>query len=107
MDRGDVEELKCWIGIVRLPAIRDYWASDERMPRRYHQIRMTLEQIKRCFHIPDPDMEPEDSEPFTWHHKAESLFTQLRYASHRYCMPSSNIYIDEAMVRLQVVLGTL
>lgn len=105
-----VQDIKCWLGIViymgvvQLGAVRDYWRRDGLFPS--HDIsdymsQTRFEDIKRYLHITPPDTAAYDStsKRRLWHQKVDPLLNQLRHASQAYRVPSSNIAIDEAIIR--------
>jgi hypothetical protein len=108
------EEVGVWIGIVmymgvhRSPAIADYWKHDDKNPLhpiRTHMSQTRFEQIKRYLHIESPSAPKEQKDPSTgkvtrfWHSKVDPILDQLRKSSQRYRTPSTNVAIDEAMIR--------
>ena len=102
-------ELGQWIGIViymgvvKLPALADYWCRHDISP--VHRIcdymtQTWFGQIRRYLHVSAPAhgdvAAPENS---GWHSKVDPLLNHLRYSSQRFRMPSTHIAIDEAMIR--------
>ena len=78
-------ELKIWfgiviyMGIVKLPRVRDYWSSDPKFPKHNIVQEMTItrfQQIKRYLHISDLD-----SEMLHWYSKVEPLASHIRNIS--------------------------
>jgi hypothetical protein len=108
------EEVGVWIGIVmymgvhQSPAIADYWKHDDQTPLhpiRTHMSQTRFEQIKRYLHIESPSVPKEKKDPSTgkvtrfWHSKVDPILAQLRESSQHYRTPSTNVAIDEAMIR--------
>jgi hypothetical protein len=104
------EEIGQWLGIVLYmgvhvsPAVADYWKHDGMNPS--HPITQWMsqtryEQIKRYFHVASPDAElfDKDRKKRLWHAKVDPVLDQLRKSSKAYRMPSSNVAVDEAMIR--------
>jgi hypothetical protein len=102
-------DIKCWLGIViymgvvGLPAVRDYWSTDGLLPSHdiCHYMSLTRwEDIKGYLHIASPDAATHDpTGKKLWHQKIDPLLNQVRYAAQSYRIPSSNIAIDEAIIR--------
>lgn len=102
-------DIKCWLGIViymrvvGLPAVRDYWSTDGLLPSHDICNYMSLtrwEDIKGYLHIASPDAATHDpTGKKLWHQKIDPLLNQVRYAAQCYRIPSSNIAIDEAIIR--------
>jgi hypothetical protein len=115
-----------YMGVHREPSVECYWRTkQEEGPLHTVRLYMSLvrfQQLKRYIHIspweihrkgangmptlPDiqgiiDDAEQCDPEllPSVWWHKVEPALTQLRKASMLYYTPSSNVSIDECMVR--------
>ena len=104
-----VEEIKCWLGIViymgviNLLAVRDFWRHDSLFPTHdftTYMTQMRFEDIKGCSHISPPYQKAiDDDGRHSWHGKVELLMQQIRNSSQDYRVPSSNISIDETMIR--------
>ena len=102
-------EIKCWLGIViymgvvNLPAVRDFWRHDGLFPTHdfaTYMTQMRFEDIKGCFHVTPPHQKAiDDSGRRLWHGKVELLMQQVRNSSQNYRVPFSYISIDEAMIR--------
>ena len=61
---------------------------------------MRFEQIERYFHIASPDaryISPEGTR--LWHSKVDPILKQLRIGSQSYRMPSTNVAVDESIIR--------
>lgn len=102
-------DLKLWIGICiymglfSAPAVEDYWKHDGLHPTHPITMYMSLnrfQQIKRYLHISAVDL-PKHSTTgrHLWHGKVDPLLNQLCHASQSLRIPSSNVSIDEAMIR--------
>ncbi|PKY32993.1 hypothetical protein RhiirB3_394451 [Rhizophagus irregularis] len=98
-----IKEFRIWLailiyaGVFKLPSIRDYWNRDNKFPEHKITTFMSLvcfEQIKRFMHISDCTVQP----PF-WYSKVDPLATHIQTISKSICMPSSNISVDEIIVR--------
>jgi len=99
------DELKIWLGIsihmgcIGLPPSH-YWKNDgkllgkEGLSTSQFMSSMRFQQIRRYLHITPPDLVPS-----SWYGKIKPAFDQLRLASQTYRIPSSNVTIDEAMLR--------
>ncbi|GES98581.1 hypothetical protein RCL_jg5468.t1 [Rhizophagus clarus] len=77
--------------------IRDYWNRDNKFPEHKISTFMSLirfEQIKRFIHISDCTAPL----PF-WYSKVNPLATHIQTVSKSICVPSSNISVDEMIVR--------
>jgi hypothetical protein len=103
-----VSELRCWIGILiymgvcRMPAVEDYWKHDGLYPTHHICDYMSLtrfEQIRRYFHVAHPDAPKEVNGRRLWYAKVDPILNQLRNASQTYRNLSSNVSIDECMIR--------
>jgi hypothetical protein len=103
-------ELGGWIGIVIYmgvhcsPALADYWAHrnglNPKHPTSDYMSQTHFEQVKRYFHVAAPDIPKETPKKRQlWHGKVDPILEQLRKSSQAYCVPSTNISIDEAMIR--------
>ncbi|CAG8805876.1 2702_t:CDS:2, partial [Cetraspora pellucida] len=80
-----------------LPSIRDYWNVDSRFPEHKIVTFMTLlhfEQIKRFMHISDCTIPP-----LHWYSKLDLLTSHIQTISKSICILSSNVSIDEMIVR--------
>ena len=101
-----IGELQCWIGIiiymgvVDIPAVKDYWKGGLYPDHGWtsYLSATRFEEIKRYFHISQCSDTPEQP-PHFWHHKVDPLLNQLQWASQQYRLPSTNITLDEAMIR--------
>lgn len=103
------KDIKLWVGIsiymglFSVPAVDDYWKHDELHPTHPITQYMTLnrfQQIKRYLHISPINIpKTTSSGRRLWHGKIDLLLNQLRQASQSLRVPSSNISIDEAMIR--------
>lgn len=86
-----------YMGIFRLPCVEDYWSTNPSYPQHSIAHFMTLvrfQQLKRFLHVSHPDL-PEEH----WYSKVEPLTTKLAQDFARYYIPSSNVSIDEMIVR--------
>jgi len=82
-----VEEIKCWLGIViymgvvSLPAVRDFWRHDSLFLAHDFTSHMTLmrfEDIKGSLHIsPQHETSVDDDGRQLWHAKVEVLLQQV------------------------------
>lgn len=98
-------EMCIWLGItihmglIGLPPAH-YWRRDGRLlsrdglPTISYMNQMRFEQLRRYFHVSPPDQDGP-----LWHSKIDPLLDQIRNASQQYRVPSSNITMDEAMIR--------
>lgn len=90
-----------YMGIFQQPTTHDHWkASDEYPQHRFTQY-MTLtrfHQIKRFFHVSPPS---EPSKNDSWFSKVEPLSSKLESAFRRYYVPSTDVSVDEMMVRFK------
>jgi hypothetical protein len=103
------QEIGAWIGIVlymgvhRSPAIPDYWRHDGLSPTHpitNYMSQTRFEQVKRYFHVSDLDEVTVTAKGRRlWHCKVDPLLDQLRKSSQAYRLPSSNVSVDEAMIR--------
>ncbi|GES95040.1 piggyBac transposable element-derived protein 4-like [Rhizophagus clarus] len=98
-----IKEFRIWLailiyaGVFKLPSIRDYWNRDNKFPEHKISTFMSLirfEQIKRFIHISDCTAPL----PF-WYSKVNPLATHIQTVSKSICVPSSNISVDEMIVR--------
>ncbi|PKY61043.1 hypothetical protein RhiirA4_280836, partial [Rhizophagus irregularis] len=99
-----ISELKIFIailiymGIFKLPAIRDYWQTKHHYPKHNITKFMTcvrFEQIKRYFHVSSII----DQENKTLFSKLEPLSTHIKNISQKHYIPSSNVSVDEMIAR--------
>lgn len=113
----------CYMGIVRLPAVRMYWSSANLLPTHEpmrHIILKRFEQIKRYFKVASPEMERRaaeyvkankdkrrwdplpanvDSEYIDWTRKTNRLLQRILRTTRMLVYPGSNNAVDEMMVR--------
>jgi hypothetical protein len=115
-----------YMGVHQEPNVECYWKNDIR-DGPIHTVRLYMsltrfQQLKRYLHISPWEINrkgangrplPQDIQgpidnaeqcdaaqlPDVWWHKVKPVFTQLRQASTLYYTPSSNVSIDEVMVR--------
>lgn len=98
-----------YMGVHISPSDEDYWRTDEEplhMPRRFIGLKR-FEQIKRFFHVADPDPEAAIQEAIKlnlkpnqmWWYKLEPFASRLRAACLQYWKPSNAVSIDETMIR--------
>lgn len=98
-----------YMGVHISPSDEDYWRTDEEplhMPRRFMGLKR-FEQIKRFFHVADPDPEAAIQEAIKlnlkpnqmWWYKLEPFASRLRAACLQYWKPSNAVSIDETMIR--------
>ena len=104
-------ELMCWLGIlvniglVRLPAVSDFWRGEHDTLWPHHDFcqymgQTGFEEIKRYFHISAPDAPKTSPEGYRlWHSEVDPLVDVLRTSSQQYRIPQSNITVDEVMMR--------
>lgn len=92
-----------YVGVHGSPSIPDYWKHDFLNPTHPITDFMTqtrFEQIKRFFHIFDPDGETITATGHRlWHAKVDPLLDKLQKSAQAYRLPSTNVSIDEAMIR--------
>jgi len=96
-------ELIIWIalviyqGLFKLPSINQYWNEDPKLPIHNISKQMTLkrfEQIKRYLHVSSPAATINN-----YFEKLEPLLSKIRDVSKQLYTPSSNVSVDEMMVR--------
>ena len=96
-------ELVIWIAIViyqglySMPSNENYWNTDSRTPVHEisrHMKLLRYEQIKRYLHISPPEGSSRD-----FFDKLEPLLSHVRDTSKRLYTPSSNVSVDEMMIR--------
>lgn len=98
-----------YMGVHISPRDEDYWQTMEEpihMPRRFMGLKR-FQQIKRFFHVADPDPEAAVNEAMRlnlkpsqmWWYKLEPFASHLRIACLRYWKPSNAVSIDETMIR--------
>ena len=99
----DSKELIIWIalviyqGLFKLPSLNQYWNEDPKFPIHHISKQMSLkrfEQIKRYLHISPPMATIND-----YFEKLEPLLSKIRDVSKQLYTPSSNVSVDEMMVR--------
>lgn len=90
-----------YMGIFQQPTTLDYW----KMSDEYHQHRFTqymtltrFHQVKHFFHI-SPPSEPNNND--SWFSKVEPLSSKLGSAYCRYYVPSTDVSVDEMIVRFK------
>lgn len=96
-----------YMGVHVEPQIEDYWQTDlKKGPLHTIPTHISLrrfEQIKRYLHIscPEEDVRLGRNQPAntTWWYKLEPLSSHLQASFQGYYSPSSNVSIDELMVR--------
>jgi hypothetical protein len=97
------------MGVHISPSDEDYWQATEEpihMLRRFMGLKR-FQQIKRFFHVADPDPEASVQEAMKlnlkpnqmWWYKLEPFASHLRAACLQYWEPSSAVSIDETMIR--------
>jgi hypothetical protein len=108
-----LEELYVFIGVIvymgvhEEPAIPMYWNSDFNKgplhPITNHISLQRFQQIKRHCHISDPQSDEESGYHLPsnkiWWYKLEPLASSIQASSQRLYSPSSEVSIDELMVR--------
>lgn len=104
-----VKELRVWIGICiymgifKSPALEDYWKHDGLHPLHPITKYMSLtrfEQVKRYLHVSPVNIPTHTTDGCRlWHGKIDILLDQLCKSSQAYRVPSTNISIDEAIIR--------
>jgi hypothetical protein len=98
-----------YMGVHISPSDEDYWQTDEEpihMPRKFMGLKR-FQQIKRFFHVADPNPEAAVQEAMKlnlkpsqiWWYKLEPFASQVRRACLQYWEPSSAVSIDETMIR--------
>lgn len=98
-----------YMGVHISPSDEDYWRTDEEpihMPRRFMGLKR-FQQIKRFFHVADPDPEAAVQEAMRlnlkpnqmWWYKLEPFAPRLRAACLQHWKPSNAVSIDETMIR--------
>ena len=98
-----------YMGVHISPSDEDYWRTDEELihiPRRFIGLKR-FQQIKRFFHVADPDPEATVQEAIRlnlkpnqmWWYKLEPFASRLRAACLQYWKPSNAVSIDETMIR--------
>jgi hypothetical protein len=105
-------EIGVWIGMAiymgvhQSPELADYWRHDQENPLhpiRTHMSQTRFEQIKRYLHIESPLAPKEIKEHGTvrrlWHSKVDPMLNELRESAQKYRVPSTNVAVDEAMMR--------
>jgi hypothetical protein len=99
----DRKELIIWIalviyqGLFKLPSLNQYWNEDLKFPIHHISKQMSLkrfEQIKRYLHV-SPPMATINN----YFDKLEPLLSKVRDVSKQLYTPSSNVSVDEMMVR--------
>lgn len=97
------KELIIWIalviyqGLFKLPSLNQYWNEDTKLPIHTISKQMSLkrfEQIKRYLHV-SPPMATINN----YFEKLEPLLSKIRDVSRQLYTPSSNVSVDEMMVR--------
>lgn len=105
-----VGKLRCWfriliyMGLIKEQAISDYWRREHDILWPRHDFcdymsQTQFEEIKRYFHIAEidaPKFTPSGSR--LWHGKVDPLLDHLCLASQTYCLPQSNVTIDETIM---------
>lgn len=116
--------IQIYMGITREPAVKDYFneipGKGAIHPTSYVMSQYRYEQLRRYFHISEPPEvtpgiisthcppEPTPEQEYymsdeqlsrIWWHKVHFVLDMLRRVSKRYYVPSSNVAIDESMVR--------
>lgn len=86
-----------YMGLFPMPSTADFWSQEQLYPKYPLVNFMTLlrfQQLKRFFHV----SHPEADHPH-WYSKMEPLSSHLEERFRRYYVPSSNVSVDEMMVR--------
>lgn len=116
--------IQIYMGVHKTPNVEAYW-NNNLIKGPIHTVRLYMslyrfQQLKRYFHISQYEItgdwpakyltvEPTEEEEATqynpellrqiWWHKVEPAISALRSASQHYYKPSSNVSVDEIMVR--------
>lgn len=99
----DIYDILIWLGIIiygglyKMPTIRDIWNTNETMPIHSISLYMPMskfERIKNFLHISDIN----GNNPF-WYSKVEPLASHINNISKSIYIPSSNLAVDEMIVR--------
>ena len=99
-----VGELKVWVGlllcmgVVRFPAITDYWRDYWKLNPMSAMSLNRFQQIKRYLHV-SPPVPP--GEKRQWWQKMEPMSSIAQKRFRECYVPSSNLSIDEMMVKCQ------
>jgi hypothetical protein len=97
------KELIIWIaliiyqGLYKLPSLEQYWNENGRLPIHNISRQMSLkrfEQIKRYLHISSPAATIKN-----YFDKLEPLLSHIRDVSKKFYVPSSNVSVDEMIIR--------
>ena len=94
-----------YMGLVRLPAVADFWRGEHDTLWSHHDFcqymgQTCLEEVKRCFHISAPNSPKTSQKSYQlWHSKVDPLFEVLLCSSQQYRIPQSNVTADETMMR--------
>jgi len=89
-----------YMGVYRSTGISSYWSRNRELPAHDIIRYMTLvrfEQLKRYFHVAPPREFPLPSSK--WTYKVQPLAYNLQRRYQYYCLPASEVAIDEMMVR--------
>ena len=108
-DKVTIDELKAYfgfmilMGIVRLPAIRDYWRTNEAFHYRPIADRISRThflQLHRFLHFVNNEKLPADNN-YSKIQKVKPILTYLSNISDKLFTPGRDIAIDEAMVKFK------
>ena len=103
-----VEELKAYLGFMivmginRLPEIRDYWSTDEKMHNAFIASRITrdrFEQISRYLHLVNNTSLPSRNQP--GYHRLQKVLPIITHMKQKYkenYNPHPQNSVDEAMI---------
>ena len=103
-----MEELKAYLGFMivmginRLPEIRDYWSTDEKMHNTFIASRITrdcFEQISRYLHLVNNTSLPSRNQP-RYHRlqKVLPIITHMKQKCKENYNPHPQNSVDEAMI---------
>jgi hypothetical protein len=91
------------MGVHCSPATADYWAHrnglNPKHPTSDYMSQARFEQVKRYFHVAALDIPKETPKGRRAVARESRSKEQLRKSSQAYRVPSTNIAIDEAMIR--------
>src|SRR5207302_9247580 len=92
--------LVIYMGVYHCPGVSSYWSKNRELPAHdiiHYMTLVRFEQLKRYFHVAPPRETPLPLSK--WTYKVQPLAYNLQRQFQHFCLPASEVAIDEMMVR--------